>query len=194
MNIPLASDTEPASWLDRHGDCLYRMAFLRVGDPDIASELVQETFLAALRSKGSFSGRSTERTWLVGILKHKILDRRRKYGRSLEVLEGDQLREATDGFFDRRRHWKAMPSGWPGDPRMALENKEFWSVFGACLAGLPRKPAEAFALLELEMQDRDSICNDLEISPENLATRLHRARLLLRDCLDRKWFVRPAAP
>lgn len=186
--------TDPETWLDRHGDCLYRVALLRVGDPDVASDLVQETFLAAFRSRESFSGRSTERTWLVGILKHKVIDRRRKFGRSPEVLEGEQAESALDGFFDARRHWTRMPGRWPGDPGQALETGEFWDVLTGCLSGLPRRLAEAFVLRELEEMDRDVICRDLAITPVNLAARLHRARLLLRDCLERKWFGAAAGP
>jgi RNA polymerase sigma-70 factor (ECF subfamily) len=184
-----STTTEPSLWLRDHGDCLYRMALLRVGDPDVACDLVQETFLAALRSRASFSGRSTERTWLVGILKHKILDRRRKYGRGLEVLERDQAERAIDALFDGRGHWSRHPSSWRSDPYLALESSEFWDVLGTCLRGLPRRLAEAFSLLEIEDLDREAVCEDLAITPGNLATRLHRARLLLRDCLERKWFA-----
>ena len=176
--------TEPEAWLERHGDCLYRMALLRLGDPEIAAEVVQETFLAALRSRGSFSGRSTERTWLVGILKHKLMDRLRQFGRRLEVLENDD----DPGLFDDRKHWRSTPKRWALDPGRALENQEFWDVLGRCLTGLPGRLSEAFSRIEMEGQDRDSTCDDLGITPVNLSARLHRARLLLRDCLDKSWF------
>ncbi len=180
--------TDPETWLDRHGDALYRLALLRVGDPDIASELVQETFLAALRGRATFSGRSTERTWLVGILKHKVLDRRRKFGRAPQVLEGPAVEDALAGPFDARKHWKKFPGRWPNDPSRTLEDQEFWAVLSGCLDGLPRPLAEAFVLTEIDDSDRRAVCDDLEITPANLSARLHRARMLLRGCLESRWF------
>jgi RNA polymerase sigma-70 factor (ECF subfamily) len=180
--------TDPALWVDTHGDYLYRFALLRFGDPDAAADLVQDTLLSALRTRDSFSGRSSERTWLVGILKHKIIDRRRKLGRLHEVLDGDAVDRALDGQFDHRRHWKTLPAPWPEDPGRTMESSEFWAVLGRCLTGLPALLRESFMMRELDQRETSQICQDLEITPTNLAARLHRARLLLRDCLERRWF------
>ena len=88
--------TEAERWVDRHGDCLYRYALLRLGTPELAADVVQETFLEALRAQGSFAGRSSERTWLIGILRHKILDHFRKSGREPARFDGESLeREAA---------------------------------------------------------------------------------------------------
>jgi RNA polymerase sigma-70 factor (ECF subfamily) len=123
--------TDPASWVETHGDYLYRFALLRLGDPDIAADVVQDALLSALRTRQSFSGRSSERTWLVSILKHKIIDRRRKYGRLPDVLDGDAVDRTIDGLFDRRRHWKAFPARWPSDPAHTVESSEFWPAASA---------------------------------------------------------------
>ena len=64
----------PENWVDEYGDYLYRYALSRVKDPIIAEDLVQETFLAALKARHNFQGRSTARTWMIAILKHKIVD------------------------------------------------------------------------------------------------------------------------
>jgi RNA polymerase sigma-70 factor, ECF subfamily len=180
--------TDPASWVHQHGDYLYRYALLRLGDPEIAADLVQDAFLSGLRSRLSFSGRSSERTWLVGILKHKIIDRQRRFGQLPEVLDGQAAEQAIDGLFDHRRHWKTAPEHWAGEPSRWLESRELWDVLASCLSGLPRRLAEAFALRELDELEIAEICDDLGISPNNLSARLYRARLLLRDCLERRWF------
>jgi RNA polymerase sigma-70 factor (ECF subfamily) len=188
------SELDPAAWVDRHGDGLYRYALARVGDRDAAAELVQETFLDALRARGSFSGRSSERTWLTAILKHKIADAGRRARRERALGTDASPGGAADGPFDRRGHWARPPGRWPGDPLAEAERREFWDVLGACLGRLPAHLADAFLDHEVEGTGRGQICERAGITPANLATRLYRARLLLRECLDAHWFARTPTP
>ena len=175
---------DPAGWVDRHGDSLYRYALLKLGDPDRAADVVQETFLHALRSSGAFAGRSSERTWLVGILKHKVADHHRSATR--QRAEGDGRALAAE--FDRRGRWTLGPLRWGGDAGRAVETGEFWDVFGSCLGELPGHLADAFLLRELDELDAREIQGRLGITPANLWARLHRARSLLRRCLEIRWF------
>jgi RNA polymerase sigma-70 factor (TIGR02943 family) len=184
----------PEAWVDRHGDCLYRYALLRLRAPDLAADVVQETFLEALRARGSFAGRSSERTWLVGILRHKILDHFRRAGR--EAAAGnDTPRDAEDDpAFDRRGRWKVGPAPWSGDPSREIETREFWDVFGRCLSKLPPGLADAFFLRELDGLGAEEVQRRLGITPANLWARLHRARSQLRRCLESGWFGRRPDP
>jgi RNA polymerase sigma-70 factor (ECF subfamily) len=185
---------EPETWVDRHGDSLFRFAVLRVGDPEAAADLVQETFLEALRTRDSYAGRSSVRTWLLAILKHKIIDRLRRLGREGRSSESEASGDGTEGIFDRRGHWRTRPLDWGTDPLHEYERREFWEVMGRCLARIPPHLADAFLDRELEGLSREVICRQVKITPENLSARLHRARLLLRRCLERHWFcVEPAA-
>ncbi len=183
---------EPEHWVDRHGDALYGFAMLRLRDADASAEVVQETFVAALRTADRFSGLSSERTWLIGILKHKILDHFRRKAR-LEAASGDP--EATgqdlDSFFGAAGNWKAGPSRWGDDASLAAERGEFWEIFRICLAELPPIYADAFTLHELDDLSGEEICEILGITATNLASRLHRARLLLRKSLEIRWFNPP---
>jgi RNA polymerase sigma-70 factor, ECF subfamily len=179
---------DPETWVDRHGDCLYRYALLRLREPELAADAVQETFLEALRSRASFAGRSSERTWLVGILKHKIVDHLRRSRREQPLASTTAPGAADDSFFDRRGFWKGRFRAWSGDPSHALETHEFWDVFGNCLAKLPPATADAFFLRELDGLSGEEVHQLLQITPANLWTRLHRARLLLRRCLESNWF------
>ena len=124
----------PEVWVDQYGDALFRFAYQRVGDADIAEDLVQETFLAAMRAKERFKGHSSEKTWLYGILKHKIIDhfRRRKYDRSDKDIEA--FAEATDKFFHDNGKWQIQPTSWNINPVEAYEQKEFMDAFYQCLS------------------------------------------------------------
>ena len=139
--------------------------------------------------RGSFAGRSSERTWLVGILKHKIADHYRRSARGVESRPGA---DPTSADFDRRGHWRVGPASWGGDPGRDLEAREFWDAFGGCLAKLPRGLADAFLLRELDGLSSAEVQQQLGITPENLWTRLHRSRSLLRRCLESNWFGRRA--
>jgi RNA polymerase sigma-70 factor (TIGR02943 family) len=176
---------DPEVWVDRHGDALYRYALMRIRDPEVAADLVQEAFLHAFRGRGSFDGRSSERTWLVSILRHKLIDHLRKSGRE-EATDPDGL--GDERIFDRAGRWLSMPGSWHGNPGEDMERHEFWSCFEGCLSRLPSNVADAFLLRELEDCGADDVCEVLQITPVNLHTRLYRARLLLRECISHRWF------
>jgi RNA polymerase sigma-70 factor (ECF subfamily) len=185
----LEAGDDPSRWVDLHGDVLYRYALLRVRDQSVAEDLVQETFLSALQSTGEFKNESSRRTWLVGILKHKIVDHFRR--NTVEIRAADiALWEEEDDveFFDRKGHWKRPLRDWKDSPADLVENGEFWKVFQACLSRLPEAHRRAFTLREIDGTTSDEICEILSVSPENLWVMLHRARSRLRKCLDAKWF------
>jgi RNA polymerase sigma-70 factor (ECF subfamily) len=185
--IPMSdrSALAPDTWLDQHGDALYRFAYGRVNDPDLAADLVQETFLEGLRARSSFAGNSSVRTWLTSILKFKIIDCYRRSARTPRVEE----EPAVEPFFDRRGHWKAAPLPWDDDPGATLERSEFWDVLGQCITKLPEHLADAFLAIEVGELGRDHVCERFRITPANLSARLYRARLLLRHCLENHWFA-----
>ena len=182
---------DPDRWVDEHGDALYSYAMLRLRNADSAAEVVQETFLEALKGRSKFLGRSSERTWLIGILKHKIIDLFRRQARRERGVGGDEAAGLEVGeFFDERGTWRVAVDRWAELPEDVIERAEFWDVFRDCLAELPTSYAEAFTLCELEELSGPEVCKILEITPTNLWARLHRARLLLRKSLEVKWFQR----
>jgi RNA polymerase sigma-70 factor (ECF subfamily) len=170
----------PEQWADAYGDDLFRYAVLRVGDRDTALDLVQDTFLAALKAREGFSGRSAPRTWLVGILKHKIVDHFRRGSRDAAAPGTDPGEE----LFDAQGRWRIPPAAWRDDPSEALGRRQFWVTLQRCLAGLSPKMASAFALRELEGLATEELCNVLGVTATNLWVILHRARLGLRRCLE----------
>jgi RNA polymerase sigma-70 factor (ECF subfamily) len=179
--------TDPETWVDRHGDTLYRYALLRLQSPDLAADVVQETYVEALRARASFAGRSSERTWLIGILRHKIVDHLRRAGREPAVREHVPAECPAESPFDHRGRWRTVPASWGTEPSRQIETREFWDVFSQCLSKLPQGLADAFFLRELDDLRADEVQEALGISPANFWKRLHRARALLRQCLETGW-------
>lgn len=186
----------PDEWVDRYGDLLFRYALVHVPQRDAAEDLVQETFLAALVGRERFAGAAKFETWLVSILRNKIRDRLRttRQNVSLDELTLDvaaQERRGTDvaaSLFNQDGFWHTRPGRWADLPDTAAENTEFWATFHQCLAGLPEHLGSAFRVKLTTRDDNQTICETLGVTAANLAVRLHRARLLLRNCLQRTWF------
>jgi len=178
---------DPESWVDHYGDFLFRFALSRVKDPDLAEDLVQETFLAALRSRENFKGRSAGRTWLIAILKHKIVDYIRKKIREPSTDKIETRTDIMDSDFSDGGKWQVRPHKWAINPGKIYEQKEFFDVLYHCLAELPGRLAEAFMLREMDGLGTAEVCKILDITATNSWVMLYRARMSLRRCLENKW-------
>jgi len=172
-------------WVDRYGDAMFRFTLLRVKDEDHAEEIVQNAFLAALKAKESFAGRSSEKTWLFGILKMKIFDHYRevKKNRTDDLNEEDD-HDPCDSDFNGKGHWLALPFNWGINPEKSVENKQLLQMLASCMDTLSDKFRRLFVLREIERMDSEKICSELEISPNNLFVMLHRTRNQLKKCLE----------
>jgi RNA polymerase sigma-70 factor (ECF subfamily) len=179
--------TDPETWVDKHGDYLYRYALSRIHDPEIAEDLVQDTFLAALHGREKFEGRSSERTWLTAILKHKILDHLRKISREQPIDPLESQMDSLDDLFDDRGRWKVGPAKWTINPLKLFEQKAFWEVFSRCLSELPARSARTFKLREMDGLNCDEICKILNVSTTNCYVMLYRVRMFMRQCLEVNW-------
>jgi RNA polymerase sigma-70 factor (ECF subfamily) len=166
---------------------LVRYASLQLRDSHAAEDAVQETLVAALAGEASFAGRSNLRTWLTGILKHKIIDAIRRSSREATVLPAEADAAEFDALFAQDGHWIDPPGAW-ANPDAALEQKHFFAVLEACLARLPQKIAQAFMMREHLGLDTGEICKELAITPTHCWVLLYRARMALRECLEKDWF------
>ena len=187
---PAAPASDPDRLLADHGDALFRYALGRVRDEATAEDLVQETFLAALSARTAFRGESSERTWLIGILRHKLCDHLRK--RCLErPLAGDPdaADPVVDGMFAPDGHFVSPPGRWDADPAELSQKAEFWAVFAKCRDSLPSRQAAVFIMRQVDDRPAEEVCQELGITPTNLWVLLHRARLRLRACLEERWFI-----
>jgi len=187
--MPPESSVPTPVELERHRPYLLRFALLQLRDRTAAEDAVQDTILAAIQGASGFAGQSSVRTWLVGILKHKIIDSIRNAAReqTLERSDGDGA-EDPDAFFSDDGHFAEPPGDW-ATPERSLEERRFFEALERCLQALPGKTASAFTMRELMGLDTEEICKELGISTSNCWVMLHRARLSLRACLERTWFL-----
>lgn len=177
---------DPNKWIDLYSDYLFNYTITRVSDREIAQDLVQETFLAGLKSMKNFKGEASERTWLISILKRKIIDHYRKINSNkgkAEVRinyndaesEGDWLEERVADPFDKTAE-------------DTLQNNELGDAIHNCLDKLPQKQADVFKMKTILNYETEVICNELNITASNLWVIIHRARTAMADCLKTNWF------
>jgi RNA polymerase sigma-70 factor (ECF subfamily) len=176
--------------LVEHRVYLLRFARLQLRNDEWAEDAVSETLLAALSKPQSFGNRSQLKTWLVGILKHKVIDLIRSNARMVAVPDtrgeedGDELDRLS---FQADGHFTEQPNDW-GNPDQTLQQVQFFQVLDACLERLPPALGRLFLMREwLELSSQE-VCKELSLTPTNLYVQLHRARLRLQECLNIHWF------
>jgi RNA polymerase sigma-70 factor (TIGR02943 family) len=167
---------------------LLRFARLQLRNDAWAEDVVAETMLAALEKPDSFAGRSSLKTWLVGILKFKIIDCLRAHKREVaSSLNTDEDAELEDLLFKQDGHFNGDAYEWP-NPESTLQSRQFLEVMDMCIEELPATMGRVFLMREWMEFTTDEICKELKLSSSNVWVLLHRARLRLRECLQIKWF------
>jgi RNA polymerase sigma-70 factor (ECF subfamily) len=177
----------PEKWVDRYGDYLFNYTITRINDPILAQDLVSETFLAGLKSAHRFQGNSTERTWLISILKRKIIDQYRKQNSRKGKAE---VRVSYLGTSDQEGDWLEERVGDMRNPTIEdeIEQRELGEALNACIASLPERYATIFVQKSIDNLETETICKEHNITASNLWVILHRARVQLMECLKDKWF------
>ncbi|MFN6996999.1 MAG: sigma-70 family RNA polymerase sigma factor [Aquincola tertiaricarbonis] len=172
---------------------LLRFARTQLRNEAWAEDAVSDTLLAALERPQAFGGQSQLKTWLVGILKHKVVDQLRRHAREATVLVDEDGEDLDELLFTPQGHWREPPAAWVS-PEASLGERQFLEVLEACVQHLPPAQGRVFMMREWLELDSEEICKELRITPTNLWVLLHRARLRLRECLDLRWFQRASRP
>lgn len=181
------SDTtiNPDKWIDRYSDYLFNFTLARVNDRETAKDLISETFLSALKAMKDFKGGASERTWLVSILKRKIIDYYRKTNSQkakAEVKINYRDENNEGGWLEEK---VADPADRTAEDKM--ENNELRLAIFECLGQLNERQAKIFKMKTIDGVDTETICNEFNITPSNLWVIIHRARAIMADCLEKKW-------
>ena len=184
---PTVETTQPLDWLSAHGDYLFNLAIGQVRDPFVAEDLVQETFLAAVKARDRFSGRSSDRTWLVGILRHKIYDHLRRVCRQRPMHAEPSVGRGDQEAWDDSVLWTHEVAAECMEPSRRMELAEFREALEMALGKLPARLAQVFQLYQLEERPNREVCARLNISENNLWVMLHRARKQLQQELGDWW-------
>lgn len=187
------ASSDPKTWLKSYGDYLFSYCMFRVNHRETAEDLVQETFISAFRSKESFKGESSEATWLVAILKNKIIDHYRKKDvlkNTSDYLESTE-NDFSKNFFDSTNgHWlrDVGPKTW-NNADADMMQAEFGAVVRQCVQKMPPKLVPVFTAKFFDDEDSEDICKAHNISPSNYWVIIHRAKVLMRACLEQHWFL-----
>ena len=173
---------------ENHADYLFNYAISRVNDEHTAEDLVQDTFISALKSYESFEGKSKASTWLIAILKNKIIDFYRKRAREFQKESLDDI-SSSETYFNSKGGWikDKRPQPWKYETVSGIEQKEFYAILQNCLAKLKEIQRMAFVLKHMEDVDTADICKELNITASNYWVIIHRAKLQLRSCLETNW-------
>lgn len=178
---------DPETWVDAYGDYLFRYAMLRLRDEHAARDAVQETFLAGIRNVAKFDGALDIKYWLRGILKFKIVDHIRRAAREQPVEVEDDEHVLDRLLFKTSGIPTMNPAPWAFDPHSAFDREDFWAIFESCLDGLKEPMRRAFVLKMVDELDTNEVCEALGLSANHVWVLNHRARSLMKQCLEKKW-------
>jgi RNA polymerase sigma-70 factor (TIGR02943 family) len=182
---------DPHFWVAKYADYLFTYAISRVNDEELARDLVQETFLAALERIDKFEGRSSESTWLTSILKYKVIDvYRKKSSMMAKNKDITAAEEDQEDFFDAEDgHWNVAhrPVEFGVEEHDPIANKEFNHILQKCMQKLPALWLSVFTMKHMDDDTTEIICSELKISSSNFWVIIHRTKLNLRACLQKNW-------
>lgn len=185
----------PTNWVTLYADYLLRYAMFRLNDEILCEDLVQETFLSALKAKDNFKGNSSEKTWLTSILKNKIIDEYRKKSKSTTALEDIEPEEEFDArFFEpnfvNEYYWKKeqYPQDWRANAMDKMIHKEYLQILRLCIGNLNGTQTGILQAKYFEEESSEKICKDFNISKSNYWVLIHRINLTLRKCIETNWF------
>lgn len=189
----LLADNEKLAELRKE---LLRFAVLQLRNRETAEDVVQETLIAAINARSKFEHRASIKTWVFSILKHKIIDIMRDSWNRKRIDLPDAIGDGDfDALFRANDHWQRTerPSSW-GNPEQELQDQQFWAVLEICMTKMPEATARIYSMREFLDLEVDEICKEVGITTSNCWVILHRARMILRVCLQHRWFEQKALP
>lgn len=178
---------DPSKWVEQYSNLMFQYLISRVNDEDVANDLIQETFLSALKAISGYRGDASEKNWLFSILKNKIIDYYRTKSSKDNLFSMPNLVEMDADYFDEEGHWipDRAPKNWQFQENL-VERKEIRKIIQWCRDHLKEVQKSVFTLKYMEELESDEICKVLNITPSNYWILVHRARLQMRSCIEKK--------
>lgn len=175
----------PNQWIELYSDYLFNYTISRVNDREIAKDIIQDTFFAGLKSMKNFKGEASERTWLISILKRKIVD----YYRRINSKKGQAEIRMQYNTDENEGDWleERIPDENDLNAEERIENSELGDALYNCLDQLTEKQATVFKMKTILNYDTETICNELNITASNLWVIIHRARIAMAECMEKNW-------
>lgn len=183
-NKPKKHTLNPNLWVKNYADFLFNYGITRVSDPIVVEDLVQDTFLAAVKSSKNFKGEASEKTWITSIFKRKIVDHYRKMNSKKGRFETPMYKLGEE----RREVLEATASVSVDFSDKEIEQTELGTILDSCIADLRGNQYKVFVMKTIQGMDTEEICNELDLSPSNVWVLLHRARVQLKECVNKKWY------
>ena len=186
----------PDKWVENYGDYLFSLANYKLDDTELAKDMVQETFFAAIKGKDGFRGESHEKTWLVHILNNKIVDHYRAGKKEIPMSEylARTDRSFNNHYFDFEtpgEYGHAKPDAFPAISGLqsdkSINQAELKRVLDSCIDKLHPSLSQVFRTKYILEESSEFICKKFNISTSNYWVILHRAKLLLRTCIPKIW-------
>lgn len=176
----------PEQWNLSYREYLLRFALQRISDYGSAEDIVQDTFLSGWNARRQFRGDCSEKTWLTGILRNKIIDHYRRNSRRPSViasdLDGPADESGSVSWMDRQPDLR--PVNRPGSE---TDKREFLDELDRAVNSLPEKMGLAYRMREIEGQSTEEITRKLGITKANLWVLIHRAKQALGEQLEANW-------
>lgn len=188
----MSQKLQPNQWVNLYADYLYSYAVFKVSDSTLAEDLVQDTFLSAFKNRDGFQGKSSEKTWLSSILNNKIIDyyRSKRHDKLEDYLEETEESFHNGFFIETKHHWKpdTAPKQWKSSPEEELIGAELSQTLEECMNKMPDKVGQVFKAKFVSDDETDNICKDYGLTSSNYWVIIHRAKLLMRACMEKNWF------
>lgn len=175
------------NWPTNYQELLVKIAVSKVNDYQVAEDLVQDTFVSAWKARHNFRGECSEKTYLCGILRNKIIDFYRAKGRKPTVI-ASQMRDGFSDDADEGSNWfDNYDNKSEVDPTLAASRGDFVNALERAVEKLPQKMRDAFNLWMIEDLTTSEVTQKLGISESNLWVSIHRAKKILRAELESDW-------
>lgn len=191
MRIKISREYYLNYWVEEFSDSLYSWAYHKTNSKETAEDLTQETFISAFKGFDKCKNKEQPKTWLFSILNHKIIDHYRDSAKKTEhhkIIYEESISNSLNGLFEASGSWTEDASALISNGEQhLLDTPEFNDVLANCIADLPENWRMAVISKYILEKKGEEICQELDITPSNYWQLVHRAKVMLKVCIEKNW-------